>query len=51
MRAKCSVAKAAAELWGDDPVHPGDDSYVKIARFIESDLANPGARYTNPPPM
>jgi hypothetical protein len=38
-----------AELWGDDPVHPGDDSYSKIARFIESDLANPEARYTNPP--
>ncbi len=44
-----SAAKAAAELWGDDPVHPGDDSYAKIARFIESDLANPEARYTNPP--
>jgi hypothetical protein len=43
-----SAAKAAAELWGDDPVHPGDDSYAKIARFIESDLANPEARYTNP---
>jgi hypothetical protein len=44
-----SVAKAAAELWGDDPVHPGDESYSKIAQFIESDLANPEARYTNPP--
>jgi hypothetical protein len=44
-----SEAKAAAELWGDDPVHPGDESYSKIAPFIELDLANPEARYTNPP--
>jgi hypothetical protein len=48
-KAAVCAAKAAAELWGDDPVHPGDDSYAKIARFIESDLANPEARYTNPP--
>ncbi len=40
-----SVAKAVAELWGDDPVHPGDDSYEKIARFLETDLANSEARY------
>jgi hypothetical protein len=41
---------AAAELCGGgDPVHPSDEAYSKIAIFPESDLANTGAMFTNPP--
>jgi hypothetical protein len=35
--------KAAADLWGSDPVHPG------VKAFLEADLANAEAKNTNPP--
>jgi hypothetical protein len=44
-----SEAKAAADIWGSDLVHPGVAAYEKIANFLEADLANDDARYTNPP--
>ncbi len=37
------------DLWGKDPVHPSDQAYAKIAAFLEGDLADTGAKYTNPP--
>ncbi len=44
-----SKAKAAADLWDSDPVHPREEAYEKVAAFLEADLANTGAKYTNPP--
>ncbi len=41
------VAKAAA-LWGLDPIHPTSAAYRVIAKAIEEDLRDTGARYTNP---
>jgi hypothetical protein len=32
-------------------VHPGAESYEKIARFLEVDLANSGAKYVHQPPF
>jgi hypothetical protein len=40
-----------ADLWGNDPVHPDADSYEKIAWFLQTNLANSEAKYTNPPAM
>ncbi len=42
-------AAASAALWGIDPVHPTGAAYRVIADNIEKDLANPDAKYTNPP--
>jgi hypothetical protein len=36
-------------MWGKDSVHPSDEAYAKIAAFLEGDLADTGAKYTNPP--
>ncbi len=44
-----SEAKASADLWGSDPVHPGVEAYEKMAPFLEANLANTEAKYTNPP--
>ncbi len=44
-----SEAKAAADLWGSDPVHPGVEAYEKVAAFLEADLANTEAKYPHPP--
>ncbi len=41
------AAKTAA-LWDPDPVHPTGAAYRVIAEALETDAANPDARYTNP---
>jgi hypothetical protein len=41
------AAKTAA-LWGPDPVHPTGAAYRVIAEALDTDAANPDARYTNP---
>jgi lysophospholipase L1-like esterase len=41
------AAKTAA-LWGPDPVHPTAAAYRVIAEALDTDAANPDARYTNP---
>jgi hypothetical protein len=41
------AAKTAA-MWGPDPVHPTGAAYRVIAESLETDAANPDARYTNP---
>jgi hypothetical protein len=42
-------ARELANLWGSDPVHPSNDAYRVVADGISRDIANPEARYTNPP--
>jgi hypothetical protein len=41
-------AKEFAELWGDNPVHPSQAAYRKMASDLAADLMDQEARYTNP---
>jgi hypothetical protein len=42
-------ARELANLWGSDPVHPSGAAYKVVADGLSKDIANPEARYTNPP--
>jgi hypothetical protein len=42
-------ARELANLWGSDLVHPSGAAYKVVADGLTKDIANPEARYTNPP--